>query len=371
MHSAMACDNCNKTVNNQKLLPCFHSFCLPCLDEGGNNWSEGKKKTCPKCDEEFRTPSQGLEDNIFAERFCRLGQRLCDVCSDDQNSIDSEVPTAAMYCPLCCQGLCERCAVEHRRQKLSKSHQLIEFSSPDVLMKASKTDALAYCVEHSAVSQRVLCSTCKQLVCVLCFLEDHADKNHRWSKPDEEIAELRKNLQQSVEQMSGLLGDIRDSKELAFGTERRRLNREELQIQEEIGRQYESLKEMIDEHRDQLLLELDARKARTLEQIERGIDAKTRKLSNRLTGCINYFQQLTTLGSYDELHSTLVKLEQTPGLQNNFKQRYLKEIEDYRLTESLTLTFQPLQLPTDNFIGSITCRSTSRRGGHITLAAPR
>lgn len=359
----MACNNCNNTVNSQKLLPCFHSICLLCLDEREDNWSEGKKKTCPTCDEEFRIPSQSLEDNLFAERFCRLGRGLCDVCSDDQSSIDSEVPTAAaaMYCPLCCQGLCERCAVEHRRQKPSKSHHLMEFSSPEVLMKASKTDALAYCVEHSAVSQRILCSTCRRLVCVLCFLEDHADKSHRWSKPDEEIAELRKNLQQSVEQMSSLLGDIGDSKELVLGNESRRLRREELQIQEEIGRQYESLKEMIDEHRNKLLLELDARKSRTLEQIERGIDAKTRNLSNRLTGCIDYFQQLTTCGSYDELHSALVKLKQTPGLQNNLKERYLKEIEDYRLTESLTLTFQPLQLPTDNFIGSITCRSTSRR----------
>lgn len=57
-------------LQNGKLLPCFHSFCLRCLKQL-KDVIGGEKMSCPVCRKSFKIPPDGLDSlqsNFFAER---------------------------------------------------------------------------------------------------------------------------------------------------------------------------------------------------------------------------------------------------------------------------------------------------------------
>ena len=84
------CSICTEMFTNPKMLPCFHTFCLKCIEEFCEKKEEGDTLPCPVCRKEFVVPTGGLSKlsvNFFVERLIAVQSASslnevvnCDVC---------------------------------------------------------------------------------------------------------------------------------------------------------------------------------------------------------------------------------------------------------------------------------------------------
>ncbi|XP_025098763.1 uncharacterized protein LOC112566674 isoform X6 [Pomacea canaliculata] len=112
---------------NPKLLPCFHTFCLPCLkdlevhhmasaDSKGCE-EEGSKKpltfSCPTCRADVTVPSGGVTQ-FQSNFYLNLETLTCDVCGEGKE--------AKYICSDCGQNMCAKCQRYH--DKFTSNHQV-------------------------------------------------------------------------------------------------------------------------------------------------------------------------------------------------------------------------------------------------------
>lgn len=229
----------------------------------------------------------------------KVQKGLCDVCSEDQTAVDARVPSASKYCPLCNQGLCERCSVEHSRQKLLKAHKLVDFSVKTALEQA-RLHPTNMCPKHlSALSTQFFCLTCQRFVCNMCLLEDHME--HKWSKWEEVVDQFRSILKRNIKQVSGLLGDVAKRREEVVGKETRRFCSKTTEIESKIRERCRELRELIDRHENALLGELESIKQARLLQMDEEIHEKFGRYLVQLETYKNYCTAVTDNGSANEI----------------------------------------------------------------------
>jgi len=117
------CPVCQETQLHPKMLPCFHSFCLGCLQKSFPDDQPADGIPCPVCRGAFSVPDDGLgelpahffvEHLLDAKKIARqlTTQRRCDICRDDDEEDDAESGehTATSYCGECAQYLCVQCS---------------------------------------------------------------------------------------------------------------------------------------------------------------------------------------------------------------------------------------------------------------------
>ena len=66
------CPICAEEYRTPKPLPCAHTFCLPCLDEYCQSFSDDKSLVCPLCRNPFTVPEGGcrnLPENLLFDDF--------------------------------------------------------------------------------------------------------------------------------------------------------------------------------------------------------------------------------------------------------------------------------------------------------------
>jgi len=127
------CAICRETLSKPKLLPCFHTFCLGCLEKSfADHQQPGAEFPCPVCRGNCCVPDDGLEalpTHFFVEHLLdarRISkqlsmQRRCDICDGDDDDGDgdgdgdgcggdeSAKHIATSYCGECAQFLCNQC----------------------------------------------------------------------------------------------------------------------------------------------------------------------------------------------------------------------------------------------------------------------
>jgi len=92
------CSVCNGILNNAKLLPCGHSFCLKCLQlamtvSHGNN---ADQFACPVCKSNFAVPTGNLDSlpqNVYLEGLLKLRNMLTvdeDGSGDERTMSDDD-----------------------------------------------------------------------------------------------------------------------------------------------------------------------------------------------------------------------------------------------------------------------------------------
>ncbi|XP_025098760.1 uncharacterized protein LOC112566674 isoform X3 [Pomacea canaliculata] len=112
---------------NPKLLPCFHTFCLPCLkdlevhhmvsaDSKGCE-EDGSKKPltfpCPTCRADIIVPTGGVTQ-FQSNFYLNLETLTCDVCGEGKE--------AKYSCSDCGQNMCAKCQRCH--DKFTSNHQV-------------------------------------------------------------------------------------------------------------------------------------------------------------------------------------------------------------------------------------------------------
>src|SRR6218665_1991445 len=210
------CCICVDVLQDPKILPCIHTFCMNCLQETGlkSNKRPGDQMPCPICRRLFIIPNGGFTDlpsNTFIERIITvrnllnpsLLKALCEACTEETKSDSTkDVCVADVYCVDCRQKFCENCSKDHRKFKLTKNHKLISLSVHDS-NDVGSMDLLAplVCEVHRQAKLNMYCSDCREVVCNICFIERH--RNHDGSQVSTIADQCRKQIEACVRKAYG------------------------------------------------------------------------------------------------------------------------------------------------------------------------
>ena len=187
IENLLLCDVCKKTINEPKILPCFHSFCKTCLEklvtqDKYNAYGKGKKLNCPTCGSKttFKPGENvaGLGNNDFAIKLLgavgpnrRQEASVCSLCDIKEASI-----ALCMECELL---LCQWCCGEHDKWPTHKNHILLsldEIINRDEY-KESGAENLS-CTKHEDATPKFYCETCRKLICMKCVASFHKKPDH-------------------------------------------------------------------------------------------------------------------------------------------------------------------------------------------------
>ena len=269
------CAICRQVFTDPRELPCIHTYCLKCIKEWCKYKQNGQKGTCPECRKEFNIPKKGIEElptNIFVAKllsikqfaFSRTKPKKCEVCSLPGNLASSDI-AATVFCFQCQYSMCEHC---HQRHKAFRP----QCSSRTVSMKEETKEEDLYpkcppplCNSHPDEYVKLYCFDCNAVLCVLCHVECH--NGHKCSSinkvSDEFKIDMTKNL--------GKLSETEDQYKKAMkqlDTEQTQFINQVNAAEDEVCKEAERLKQLIEQHKKTLLEQLSEVKKNRQKEIE-------------------------------------------------------------------------------------------------------
>ena len=162
------CSICTETFRVPKLLPCFHTFCLECLQQFVSASSKEGQFPCPLCRYKVTLPVEGVagfQTNFYiearAEKQVHSGGEHCGVC-------EQRATHSSHQCEIL---LCEQCSAYHQKLPATRSHMLVnlgESGEGKPLLSVPK-----FCEKQQEEKLRFYCTPCDKLVCRDCKLTDH------------------------------------------------------------------------------------------------------------------------------------------------------------------------------------------------------
>ena len=215
------CTVCCGLLNNAKLLPCGHSYCLKCLEalnDTEQDAGEGVQPTCPQCKKSYAIPSGGLQclpENVYVEALVQLKELPAsdrpgsgDVCSLSVNDVQteeaasgSEKDSKRASVAVCTAGT----SVEGGGAQPGPEPDTTPARTADTnsdsprKTKSPRKDAAKCCDEHADREVTCYCLDCEHPMCETCFIRHH--NGHRHAIVEEVVGELRDQLRADGEKM--------------------------------------------------------------------------------------------------------------------------------------------------------------------------
>ena len=354
------CPICTEILTDPRVLPCIHTYCLKCIESYGINKKPGDKLPCPLCRKEFVIQSGGLADlpkNFFLNKLLHVKEiatvqlktplLICDVCNRGERVNRKEAPIAAVYCTECQDKLCESCAIVHKNLKSCQCHATIvigeKLSTEDIVTSFPPPP----CKKHSADLLRFYCFDCKQMICMMCFIEMHT--LHKCSDAiglaedfQNQISKDVSNIAAGVDKCQSLLESI--------SKEKSELITQVAQAELDINSRSDELKLKVDRNREKLLNDLQLAKEKRINDVE-GTEEEIKQHIRIMEGFTTYVTQLQQKGSAFELAS------ETAGLHNNAEELLVLESigQAAACLSRVNLCLKPTTLAMDNenLIGEI------------------
>ena len=258
------CSVCVEIMLYPRMLPCFHTFCLACLEQLWEEISPGNSVPCPLCRAEFVIPCGGLaalKSNFLVQKLIdaqklslKDEQTRCDICSG--RKIENN---ATKFCIECQQLFCDQCSDAHMFIKSTKFHQILSLGDQSELGKhTTQFSGYFYCEQHRGNRLEMHCNDCSVAVCTVCSQELH--KEHDVLDVTKSIEEYKIQIGMDVVKIGHLSSEV--SKKLHFLDVRSRIFRESAEETEgAILRKAEEIKRRIDDHTQVLLQELNQEKS--------------------------------------------------------------------------------------------------------------
>jgi len=278
MNDITECSICTEVFTHPRVLPCFHTYCLSCIERWSKDKHPGDKLSCPLCRKECLIPEEGvagLPNNCFAEKMVHIREllptsesqsTLCDMCTyRGEDSVGTRINSATTYCPECQENLCQTCATAHRKQRMSRDHKLLQIGTEDKPEVLHAQYPPVNCDKHIDETLRIYCNDCQVVICMMCYVKDH--NGHKCSDIKEVVDESQKELKKNAD--NATIGVNRCKQMLVnLNIERKRFNDVILRTELKIRQKANQLKKVIEDHKHSLLCELKSVKNKRNKEIK-------------------------------------------------------------------------------------------------------
>ncbi|XP_070566946.1 uncharacterized protein [Ptychodera flava] len=177
----LLCAICMERFKSPKILPCYHTFCEPCLSK----WvkTNNDQLICPTCKKLCPLPSEGvraLDRNRFIDdllgvigdvRPDRSDMTLCEWCEKE----------AKHWCGDCGgHFFCNNCIQNHSKLTALKDHKPMQNEEYIEKMSTQHFRMIQprFCDNHSGNKLEFFCDTCQVPTCYKCTVVEHAITGH-------------------------------------------------------------------------------------------------------------------------------------------------------------------------------------------------
>ena len=298
--SIEVCNICTKYMNDPRMLPCAHSFCLKCLETSSKS---SDSSMCPTCQMEFDIPQGGLgnlKKNEFIEQLNSLKEKIikCGSCKENQ---------AVKFCADCSFNYCSTCLETHARIPATSNHQLQPATSTKVEINVNK---YSKCFEHSEL-MTLMCQNCKIVMCSHCLTLTH--KNHNFLHMSEYYDSIKgrfgEHLKKKEETLQYIIKNTKSSEDMIRENELKASN-----LKKEIQQRGEDVKKIIDS---------------IVAAFNQNIDGEVKRLRQKA----------------DEVLMKLKKMEEDLSEEIENVKHKLKNLSYSNVTEIMLNTFQNEAIP--------------------------
>ena len=292
------CPICTDVIVDSRVLPCIHTFCRKCLEQFWKDKKPGDQVPCPLCRTPFNIPEGGLSDlpkNCFieklldAQKLSNISEAMitCDICCKLEKKVEEVSPSASKFCVDCEDNLCEQCASMHSVTKILRGHRLVKLGELSTL-DTSVNYALKHCNQHTDEKMKIYCLDCETAVCQTCFIIKH--NGHKCSDICEVTQGLKNQIKKDLENTHDMLLKVSEQSEKlekvlgGFVSDTK-------EIEAQIVRRGDEIKQLVDKHVQSLLQELTVEKTNKMKELENvKEELQVRKIS--LESFMKYSQKI-------------------------------------------------------------------------------
>ena len=310
LEEQLRCRKCLKMFANPKILPCFHSFCLGCLEGVTPELVEGHYKLClpcPTCRSPCPNPDKGLASlpsSFLMNNLSEVYNLLKKVSGDQKAFCDNcDKTNANRYCKQCSMFFCPECLHHHDKFKPNVDHQTLSleevantaYQLPQQAKQENSTSCA--CIHHNKPLE-IFCETCEKLICQLCTFRKHTGHDYdvvsdMYKKHHDMIAMI------SLEPLNKQFDRLSQDK-ASLTSRRAEINLQSERLKEEIFQNMASLKQLIDETETKLVSKVEfvsQLKAIVLEQQIKEVE----KLLDQVRECRDHIEQSLKVGTPEQV----------------------------------------------------------------------
>ena len=271
--NVVTCPICLEYFTNPRSLPCLHTFCFKCIEDFTRSEpSQVGSPLCPVCREQFTLGDKGvagLPNNFFivdlldARKVAKDSSELtrCEVCSTESGASSADAE-ATLYCVQCCQTLCERCSLPHKRWK-GGGHRVL--SLEEVKCGSRLTSLMSsYCEKDPEEVVKMYCKDCNTNICVVCFATEH--QQHKCEKIEVVAEDMGRQIDIDVDQVSQRVSEIQ-SKLHQLDESNSKFIDHLREIETSVQQKAAELKQLIDSQMKKILDELQTIKQKVTKDI--------------------------------------------------------------------------------------------------------
>ena len=179
LHEEVSCSVCMSPFTEPKILPCFHTFCLHCLNELQRTSGKHGEITCPECRRKFQVPGSGYPKDlpanfrmnslldVMAIQKCNVAGVKCGNCE--------KTSAQSFYCFKCCAFWCDDCIAAHNIIRANKEHKVLaikDFQDQDI-ENVLKRPVFCQKEHHENKKLKFFCKDCEVAICNTCVVTLH------------------------------------------------------------------------------------------------------------------------------------------------------------------------------------------------------
>ena len=179
LHEEVSCSVCMSSFTDPKILPCFHTFCLHCLNELQRTSGKHGDITCPECLRKFQVPGSGYPKelpanfrmktllDVMAIQKCSVAGVKCGNCE--------KTSAQSFYCFKCCAFWCDDCIAAHNIIRANKDHKVLaikDFQDQDI-EDVLRRPVFCQKEHHENKKLKFFCKDCEVAICNTCVVTLH------------------------------------------------------------------------------------------------------------------------------------------------------------------------------------------------------
>ena len=341
LEEQLTCPVCLEQFTKPKILPCFHSFCLHCLEGVAPELIEGNLcLPCPTCRSPYPNPDKGLASlppSFVINNLIEVYGLMKKVLGDQQASCDNcDKTNAVCYCKHCSKFLCQDCHHHHKNWRAFFNHQTLsleEVASTAYQLPPAKPEATDNCTDHNKPLE-IFCETCEELICQLCTVRKHARHSYdvvidTYKKHCDTITKSSlQPLNQQVDYLSRCMTNLINR--------RKAINEQSQKTKEEVHLMITELKQVLDETERKLTRDVDI----ALQHKVNVLDHQMKEVETTLgqvRECRDHVEQSLKIGTPQQVLSTKSQMmSRTESVISSVKDKTFQPLEqaDIELVKS-------------------------------------